>query len=100
MERTPKSAFGIAAGLVAAVLVLVVTSSAESIPSKTPRLSWPKNRGVYLAKSSESIPTFPRALSGFRSELNMDFWGKPFNSRGTLRIFERPGPEYQTFPTQ
>jgi hypothetical protein len=58
--------------------------------------AWPKDKGEYIATSSESIPTFPRTLSGYRSENDKDFWDKPFLSRGTVRIFQ--GNEWQGLP--
>jgi hypothetical protein len=54
---------------------------------------------VYIAKSSETIPDFPRVLSGYRTENNKDFWDKPFACRGTLRIFSENGwTEIPDFP--
>ena len=52
---------------------------------------WPTQRGAYVTTSSESIPLFPKRLSGFISEPGQDFWGKPFPSRGTMRIFQGQG---------
>jgi hypothetical protein len=49
-------------------------------------LEWPKDLGAYVATSSEEIPLFPPTLSGFRSEDGKDFWGKPFSTRGSVRI--------------
>jgi len=49
---------------------------------------WPKDKGEYIATSSENIPTFPRRVSGYRSENGKDFWDKPYPSRGTVRIFQ------------
>ncbi len=49
-------------------------------------LEWPKDLGAYIATSSEDIPLFPCTLSGFRSEDGKDFWGKPFSTRGWIRI--------------
>lgn len=51
-------------------------------------LNWPQALGVYIARSSEEIPLFPSALSGFRSEDGKDFWGRPFSSTGTIRVFQ------------
>lgn len=80
----------IVAGLVIAGLVLLVVFSA-SLSSSIPRSPWPKKRGVYTATSSETIPVFPRALSGFRSKNNKDFWDHTFACRGSIRIFEGGG---------
>ena len=44
--------------------------------------------GVYIARSSEEIPLFPTALSGFRSEDGKDFWGRPFSNTWTIRVFQ------------
>jgi len=52
------------------------------------RTSWPKNDGVYIAKSSETIPYFPNVLSGYKSENNRGYWDEPFASKGRLRIFQ------------
>jgi hypothetical protein len=57
---------------------------------------WPTHRGANVTTSSESIPLFPKRLSGFISEAGQDFWGKPFPSRGTMRIFQ--GQSWQGIP--
>jgi hypothetical protein len=57
---------------------------------------WPTQRGANVTTSSESIPLFPKRLSGFISEAGQDFWGKPFPSRGTMRIFQ--GQSWQGIP--
>lgn len=59
------------------------------VPVGTVRPTWPKNAGVFVATSSETIPPFPRSLSGYRSENNKDFWNQPFTLRGSLRLFGR-----------
>ena len=74
----------IAAVLLVAVFVLSTAGSSSPI--------WPKNRGVYIATSSETIPLFARAVSGFRPEEdNKDFWAHPFACKGSIRIFEGAG---------
>lgn len=75
---------GIVVSLLATGLSLLGAQSQES----TARPVWPKRMGEYLATSSERIPLFPRTLSGYRSEAGKDFWGKPFASRGTMRVFK------------
>lgn len=62
----------------------------ENQPSTT-RLSWPEEKGEYIAASSESIPPFPRDLSGYRSAKNRDFWNKPFQATGSIRLFKGDG---------
>jgi hypothetical protein len=57
---------------------------------------WPTQPGANVTTSSESIPPFPERLSGFISEAGKDFWGKPFPSRGTMRIFQ--GQSWQGIP--
>src|SRR5438034_2411043 len=59
--------------------------------SKSPNTVWPTQQGAYTAAASESIPPFPNRLSGYRSKSGQDFWGKPFRSRGTIRIFQGEG---------
>jgi hypothetical protein len=101
-----KRLIGNAAGRPGAVFVLLVAlNAAISSPLKSQATalaenhslrslpgiagsSWPKNQGIYIANSSERIPAFPRALSGYRSEENKDFWNKTFASTGSIRIFE------------
>lgn len=90
MEQKAKNAYRIVVGLLAVVLLLSVAFSTKSQLRKT-RLSWPRKEGVYIAKSSETIPAFPRALSGYRSENNKDFWGKAFECEGTIRVFGQQG---------
>jgi hypothetical protein len=75
------------AGLVVALFALPLALSAKTVA----RPSWPKKLGVYIASSSETIPLFPRALSGYRSEDNTDFWGHTFATKGSIRIFEGGG---------
>src|SRR4051812_47717022 len=75
------------AALLAAVFILSVAFSVEG-QRRSRLLSWPKKTGVYITNSSETIPAFPRILSGYRSENNKDFWGHGFSTRGTIRIFE------------
>jgi serine/threonine protein kinase len=70
-------------------------------PSEALRPTWPKEiarnqEGVYIATSSEAIPLFPRALSGYQSEDNKDFWNKSFPGKGSIRLFE--GGDWQGIP--
>lgn len=65
-------------------------ASSQTRRTRTP---WPKKQGAYVSTSSETIPDFPRALSGYRSEVNTDFWGNSFKTRGSLRVFEGQGWE-------
>lgn len=78
---------GFAASLLVAMLVPLSAASQRS----TVRPSWPKEKGAYVAASSEAIPLFPRELSGYRSEAGRDFWKKPFLVTGTLRLFQGKG---------
>jgi len=57
---------------------------------------WPIQQGAYVTTLSESIPLFPQRLSGYRSEVGQDFWGKPFPSRGSMRIFQ--GQDWRGIP--
>lgn len=50
--------------------------------------SWPKREGLYVATSSETIPPFARALSGYRPTGNKDYWDRPFALHGSIRIFQ------------
>lgn len=77
----------VAASLLVAVLVPLSATSQRS----TGRPSWPKEKGAYVAASSETIPAFPRELSGYRSEDGKDFWDKPFPVKGTMRVFQGNG---------
>ena len=62
------------------ILVLTLVASSQV---------WPKRQGVYIAKSSASIPTFPRVLREFRfAGKNKDYWGESFDTDGSTRIFE------------
>jgi hypothetical protein len=84
-----KTCFGIALSiLLSTSLFLGAQAEKGSV-----RPVWPKRVGEYIATSSEEIPPFPRTLSGYRSEVGQDFWGKPFPSRGTLRVFQ--GEDWQ-----
>ena len=70
---------------------LLAVAISASLSSTIGRLPWPKNKGVYVVTASETIPLFPRALSGFRSEANKDFWDHSFVCKGSLRVFEGSG---------
>jgi hypothetical protein len=54
----------------------------------TTRPVWPNEQGVYIAETTEAIPSFPGILSGYRSEENEDFGNKPFPIEGSIRVFE------------
>jgi len=72
------------------ITVVVKTVAAQS-PHSSLRLKWPKPLGTYIAASSETIPPFPRSLSGYRSEEGKDFWNKPFPVKGRIRILQNNG---------
>lgn len=73
------------------VFILPIVLGANSSSPITPTI-WPKNRGVYIATASETIPLFSRALSGYRpAEENKDFWNHSFACKGVVRIFEGNG---------
>ena len=76
--------------LIAVLFLLGVAQSQQTRPA------WPKQLGTYVATSSETIPLFSRAWSGFRSEEGKDFWGKPFSTRGSIRVFK--GQDWQGIP--
>jgi hypothetical protein len=67
---------------------LTLSATSQQSPA---RPTWPKKAGAYIASSSESLPSFPRELSGYRSEDGKDFWGKPFSVTGTIRVFQGSG---------
>jgi len=69
--------------LMAALLSLGVEAQRNNVSP-----AWPKQMGAYIATSSEAIPLFPRTLSGYRSEDAKDFWGKPFSTKGSMRVFQ------------
>lgn len=87
-----------AAVLLATACLLPAAFDANGQTRGRARPVWPKKQGVYVAASSEAIPAFPRALGGYRSEGGKDFWGRPFETRGTLRVGEGNGwteiPDY------
>jgi hypothetical protein len=69
-------------------LVTALLSLGAEAQRNAARPVWPISKGVYIATSSESIPLFPRTLSGYRSEDDKDFWNKPFPLKGSVRVFE------------
>lgn len=87
--KTARLSVGLAAALLGAALLLPITLG----QTRRGGTSWPKRQGAYVATSSATIPAFPRALSGYRSEAGKDFWGNPFETRGTIRVFEGQGWE-------
>ena len=54
--------------------------------SETARPTWPDRMGEFSARSRASIPYFPVALSGYRSEANKVFRGKSYLTRGSIRV--------------
>jgi hypothetical protein len=57
--------------------------TASSIQVTASNAGWPTQPGdAYITMASESIPPFPKRLSGYISKAGHDFWGKPFRSRG------------------
>jgi hypothetical protein len=52
----------------------------------TSRPTWPGRMGEFSARSRDRIPVFPVALSGYRSEPNKDFKGKPYLTRGSIHV--------------
>lgn len=49
---------------------------------------WPEKTGVYTVKPRESIPVFPTLLNEYRpTGKNTDFWGNPFKTNHSIRIF-------------
>ena len=46
------------------------------------------NDGSYVSKKGESVPQFPSSVRGFYSAPGKDFWGKPFQEKGSIRVFE------------
>ncbi len=83
MAQKAKTITAVTAGI---SVVVFIQAGNSAPPSGRPL--WPKKQGVYLARSSDEISAFPRALSGFRSENNKDFWGHSFPCRGSLRVFK------------
>jgi hypothetical protein len=73
-------------GLVA--LFSAVAMRASPLHAKS---AWPAEQGANVTTSSEGIPVFPNRLSGFTSTAGQDFWGKPFPSKGSVRIFQGQG---------
>lgn len=86
---------GITSGLLAAGFLLPIMLNVRS-QTRSARPAWPKKEGVYIATSSETIPLFPRALTGYRSIRNKDYWNEPFASTGAIRVFEGTGWEIIT----
>jgi hypothetical protein len=54
-----------------------------SLPGRPP---WPQTMGEFRATSRDRIPVFPRALSGYVSEKDKDFTGKPYPLRGNILV--------------
>ena len=50
------------------------------------RPPWPRRMGEFSATSRNRIPSFPLALSGYRSEAGKDFEGKFYPTRGFIRV--------------
>jgi hypothetical protein len=75
-------------GVTACFLATAFFSLGAEAQRSAARPGWPISKGVYIATSSESIPLFPRTLSGYRSEDEQDFWNKSFPSRESVRVFE------------
>jgi hypothetical protein len=51
------------------------------------RAAWPKQLGVFTATSSETIPLFPRTLSGYRPmRSGFSYWNEPFEADSSIRV--------------
>ncbi len=78
------------------IILIAVLFLLGAAQSQQTRPTWPKQLGAYVATSSEAIPLFPSTWSGFRSEEGKDFWGKPFSTKGTIRVFQ--GTDWEGIP--
>jgi hypothetical protein len=71
--------------VISAVTVSVLPTAVTAQRARRP--VWPKNFGVFTATSSETIPLFPRALSGYRPMRNgFNYWNEPFELTGSIRV--------------
>ena len=77
------------------MILCLFGASGNAAPHRN-KLYWPKKPGVYVAQSRDKAPAFPRALRQYRSESNKDFWGKDFECKGSIRVFE--GAEWTGIP--
>jgi hypothetical protein len=55
-----------------------------------------ENSGSFISASRQSLPNFPATIPGFYHESGKDFWGKPFEERGTIRLFD--GSKWEGIP--
>ena len=64
--------------------------------------SWPSEDGVHVSILSKSLQVFPKISSGYRyAGHNMDYWGKPFSTKGTIHLVN--GADWKgitSFPVQ
>lgn len=65
-----------------------LAANSDPKPAADSNTSWPPNMGEFSATSRDSIPAFPVALTGYRSEKGKDFQGKPYPIRGSIRVKE------------
>lgn len=87
MLQSIKGRTRMAAVISSSLLIVAIFLVGISSP-KPPRAPWPKKLGVYISRSSDVTPSFPSRLTGFRSQGGRDFWGRSFDSTGSIRVFE------------
>ncbi len=84
-----------------AMAILVATTlavPAGMTAQRSGRPPWPKQSGAFIAISSETIPVFPRVLSGYRPMRNgFTYWNEPFELTGSIRVGDQWDGIYQ-FP--
>jgi hypothetical protein len=69
-----------------ALLVALLTTPIVN-GQRTRRALWPKQSGVFVATSSETIPLFPRGLSGYRPvRKGFSYFDEPFEWSGSIRV--------------
>ena len=63
-------------------LFLVAGNIAKAAENISPSQAADKD-GSFISKTRESIPPFPSTVRGFYYDPGKDFWGKPFEERGS-----------------
>jgi len=70
-----------------ACLFLMTGSAIQAAENIPPSQAADKN-GSFISKTRDSIPPFPSSVRGFYYDPGKDFWGKPFQETGHIRVFE------------
>ena len=68
--------------------LFLMTGNAIQAAENIPPSQVADKDGSFISKTRDSIPPFPSSVRGFYYDPGKDFWGKPFQETGSIRVFE------------